>query len=501
MSRLRMVKGSAVYLLAQIVMQAGGFVFTAVAVRALGTVSFGAFALGQTIMTIAARVGLLGLPYAVQRYLSGPLTAETRATFGAIVTIGTTMALLTAAALGLAAPFCARTLFRMPELDAVLRVFAVAVIVWIPMQITHGLLRARGRAGTFLGVECLYAALKLVGLLGAMALMRTAASAAASYVAASAGALILTLFVLHRAGIVPRFAGVWTRMPSLLRYSSLLLATGLGYYAISDLDKLMLGRMLPAEVGSYAIAAAVASPMGAMQGAVVSFFMPVAATETQDLRGGLGSLYRFANVMVLVVDLMLFAALLTVGGPLMQAVFGTGPREHAIACVLAGRRVALAFTGPSGALFNMTGRHRVEFVDTTVFLVVNVVLNVLFIARWGALGAAGASLASTVLLCAVQAVQVRVLYDFSIVTRRHLALTGIMAACGVLLVGHADSLVWRLTLLATVLLALPVTVLSMAGDADRARLRAGLTRFSRSSRTGVTRLDLNASVAPHNAKE
>ena len=98
---------------------------------------------------------------------------------------------------------------------------------------------------------------------------------------------------------------------------------------------------------------------------------------------------------------------------------------YRVLVVLSGLYFVAAWVGPTGALLQMSDGHRVELVNTIVFIVANVTLNYVLIAAYGVMGAAVATLLSGPLRNAIQVCEIAYRHDITPFTPNNLAVSGI----------------------------------------------------------------------------
>jgi O-antigen/teichoic acid export membrane protein len=152
---------------------------------------------------------------------------------------------------------------------------------------------------------------------------------------------------------------------------------------------------------------------------------------------------------------------------------------RAVLYVLPLMYVAGALTGPCSAVLTMAGHQRVELLNGVLLVSLNIVLNLLLIPIYGALGAAIAVVIAGTVTNVVQVSLVYTFYGFHPFDRAHRWFVGIAAFVG----GSAIFLGMRLGLLGRTLVC--VTLLAFLGglfylqlDSDeRALLRRALGRI------------------------
>jgi O-antigen/teichoic acid export membrane protein len=100
--------------------------------------------------------------------------------------------------------------------------------------------------------------------------------------------------------------------------------------------------------------------------------------------------------------------------PALLSIFGPDFVRAATALkLLSWGQIVNALVGPVGYVLSMTGRQKLNLVNSVILAAVNLVLNVILIRRYGIAGAALGTSIAIVLLNAVRVVQVKVIYGFT----------------------------------------------------------------------------------------
>lgn len=172
------------------------------------------------------------------------------------------------------------------------------------------------------------------------------------------------------------------------------------YLLVSRTDLIMLGAMKGArDAGVYAVASRAAE--------LIPFFMTAATTsiapkiaklhyagEDQLLQRMLtGTARRVLLVSTPLALLLIFAA-----NPLLYYLYGTQYIDGAIVLqILAFAQLFVVLGGPLGTILDMTGREQLNVKTMAVTVLVNIILNLALIPRFGAQGAAIATCVSMIL--------------------------------------------------------------------------------------------------------
>ncbi|TGD73110.1 flippase [Mangrovimicrobium sediminis] len=222
-----------------------------------------------------------------------------------------------------------------------------------------------------------------------------------AHVAAAAVAFVLGALLLHRArpGELRQATTADTRPAGWLGAAfTLALVAGL-QLVNNQADILMLGYLRSsAEVGVYRVAAsaAVLTLLGLQ--VVNTVISPwITRLYTQDRRAELCSLVTRASRIIFAISLPVALVFMVWAEPLLEFCFGEPYRSGATALrLLTLAQVVNFLAGPVGNLLTMSGHERVTLLGVIVATVVNVLLNLLFIPRYGVEGAALASALSIV---------------------------------------------------------------------------------------------------------
>jgi O-antigen/teichoic acid export membrane protein len=276
----------------------------------------------------------------------------------------------------------------------------MVALVGLPIMTWVALFAQIGRSFGWPGIA--YAPSQILHPLLLVAFVWVAAGAheleAATIIGASLGVFLVILllqlafFAMRLSGRLratrPRYeTAVWLAVAL-----PLVLFDGFGAL-IAQLDLVFLGVWMPPhEVGAYAAAARIALLVNFCFDAAVSLAGPRLAAlhahgGTSELRRLVGGLLPWTAIPALGV----FALLIVLGDTLL-GLFGSGFEVARPALVvLAAGHLASVLAGPVGVLLNMTGHH-VQCARTLAgAALLNAVLNVALIPRWGLLGAATAT--------------------------------------------------------------------------------------------------------------
>lgn len=240
------------------------------------------------------------------------------------------------------------------------------------------------------------------------------------------------------------------------------------------LDIILLGQMAaPVALGAYNVAYKPTNLIVAFGATVAGALFPVLARPHATAPPE--SFHNVTRILAVVAPAMALA-LGGLAGPLLGILYGNAYVGAApILAALAWSATAHWLYAPSGVLLQARGRERAWLFAIAVAVLVNASLNLWAIPRWGALGAAGATVTSEVLLLIVALVLVARWFDFS-PSFRAVAVGASAAAAGVaVLWGLRDSGALTATAAALAAYVVPLTAFRLFTPSDAA-LVAGWLR-------------------------
>lgn len=411
---LGMARGSGLNFMGLLVSQAAAFVISLILARVLGRSSLGVYVQAFAILSLLQMVAMGGLHTGTMRFVAVHRAREDSGAVYGTVLLGAGAALvlasLLAVALFLLSGWMAVTVFSEPGLIRPLRAVALALpaatFAGVALGATQGFKTMRASASIGLIFEpLLRVGITVVllimgwGVMGAMT-----ALVASNYMAAAlAGRAIRRLLKQPDPPVFePR---------RLFAFSSVSWLGSLANSGLAWTDTVILGIYLPSsQVGLYSVATRLVVLASLVQTAINSALGPrIADLYSRDEHRALERAYRAAANWTVRLALPAFALLVIFPEELLD-IFGSGFRAAAaVTAVLAAGKLVDAATGPCALMLNMSGRPMVNTLNNSAVLVVNVLLNVLLIPRFGLIGAAAAWTISLTLVNLARALEVWVI--------------------------------------------------------------------------------------------
>lgn len=396
-----------------------GFLAQMVVARVLGTAAYGLFGIGWTVFQLVGLVASLGLDhgavlYASRRMEEGPGAAA------AVLRRALVLTLLSGAALGLilalSAPFLARHAFSKPELTPVLLAFSAGVVLVAGTRVAAAGTRVSQRMGYSTLAEDLVLPFTHLGLLTVLLALgwRLLAAVAAPLVAYTVAfgvalASLRLLFPAPTTGADRREESVDPPTGRLLAFSVTASLSGVLGLLTLWADRLLVGSLLgKADTGIYMAASQISLLFTVVLSAFNTVFAPmIAELYGKGERRELESLYRISTKWGLYVTAPLFLLILAFPTELLS-LLGEGYGDGALPLtLLAGGQMVNLATGAVGMILVMSGRQNRLLALSALTLALNVVLNLLWIPRFGLPGAALATAVSLAALFSTALLAVR----------------------------------------------------------------------------------------------
>jgi O-antigen/teichoic acid export membrane protein len=385
--------------------------------RALGPADFGLFAGALAMVTLVTPLLQGALDNAALRALAAPHGGGDRllrAMMGARVWLGVALTLLMAlAGLALSAPL----------VTALLAANAAAMSLEGAVQTWWVAREKQSRAA----LADVVRSLLWLGAAAAVYVTGTGTVAAAATRAMATTLLVVATFWAVRREVDWR--PTLDHQREVLRQSLVWLASGIFFAIYQQADRLMLVWMSgETEAGHYAAAANLVMVFYMVPGIFTSVLLPRMYRQAGDL-GRQGRMLELRLGSGILLAMLIVPLLIGLRRELLGFLYGASYASAAPVLAWLGGTILLRFLSVAyGDLITVAHSQRLRTIAQGAAALANVVLNLVFIPRWGGAGAAAATLCSEGLLLACYVLAVR---RMGVPVQRRLLVPGTVACTGV----------------------------------------------------------------------
>jgi O-antigen/teichoic acid export membrane protein len=416
---LTVAKGGVIVFAGLLFKQGGRFVIGVLQSRLLGPEQLGMCHLALTATTVAASLAMLGLTSALVRYVSLSVSRRDTAGLWGTLQVGLGLPAIVSVFAGaglfaLAGPI-AGYVFREPRLVPLLRMVSLAVPFFALGETTAAATQgfkkmqyaaiARNISQPLIRLVLLVVLAIIVGLNSARAL--------ATYTIAVIAVAVMLLYFLNRLFSLRRPLREGRRdTREMLGFALPVYLSGLIGTFGGNVKTVLLGALnTVTSVGIFVVADQVNVIGRLFHGSITAASAPI-ISELYDRgeREQLGRFYQTVTKWTFTLNLPMFLIVLLFPGPILS-IFGKSFMDGATALViLAWANLVDTGTGICGLMIDMTGNTPLKLVNSLVTFVLVIGLDVLLIPRWGLIGVAVASVATSVAVNLLRLLEVYLLF-------------------------------------------------------------------------------------------
>jgi O-antigen/teichoic acid export membrane protein len=388
------VRGATTGFLLKVAALGLGFGFNILLARLVGAEGAGIYYLAFNVLSMAKIVGVFGLDNALVRFVAAGASQrkwrEVRGVYRQGLWLAVCISVVATSLIIVAASWISRVVFSEPSLTDPLRLMSLAVCPFVVTFVIAGALQGLKRIKESMIVNGVGVPLGGILMLPILAGSFDVRGAVVAHVLATVLTVVAGLWLWRRE--VPRSKGRDGNFDT-----GLLVATAWPLFWLSvmnfvmrNADTTLLGIWTDStEIGIYSVAKRVANLVGFTLVAVNSILAPkFSALHAQSRHESLERLAR--NTLKLMTLLGVLSVLPLMAFPkLVLSLFGTDfTQGAAVLRILAiGQFVSVA-TGSGGYLLLMTGHEKVQRNNAVISACLTIILSVILIPRYNAIGAA-----------------------------------------------------------------------------------------------------------------
>jgi capsular exopolysaccharide synthesis family protein len=409
---LGLARGGGLNLVGAVCNQLAGLGITLLIARELGRAQLGRYAQAYALMALLGLLSLSGLRTGMLRFVAVHRAERDPGAVRGVVRLGialtTGASLLLGIGLFFAAPWLVGVVFDDERLVLALQFVALTLPAGSLMDSALAATQGYRTMKPYALIGLMFEPLARLGVTALLLSRDTGLRGAmAALLASNVAGALLSVVVLYRLLGAPTTPTRY-HVRDLFRFSMVSWMASLATTGLIWADTILLGIFRSsAEVGVYNVATRLVTLATFVMPAINSSLSPrVADLYHRGQTAALGRAYAAATSWILRLSLPAFVALVVFPNQLL-AVFGKGFQVGAaVTIILAAGKLIDAGTGPCGLMLNMSGRPLWNMVDNIAVLVLNILLNLAFIPRFGIVGSAVAWAISLGLVNLARLVQV-----------------------------------------------------------------------------------------------
>ncbi|MBW2072030.1 MAG: flippase [Deltaproteobacteria bacterium] len=397
---LKIAKGAGTSLLGSIIGRSLWFLCQVLIARFLGANVFGLYILGLGVLKITELFSRLGLHVGAMRFVAIYHKSAPERIKGILISVST-ISFITGTLVGglvyLAAGMISVSLFHKPELTAILKTFSICIPFMSTMMVVATTTRgfhtakyyvyiadlAQPVVNTILVIISISLGLGVIGLIKAFIISYIISLLVAFY-----------LLVKEFPAIITKSVRIEYDIRTLLLYSFPLMLSGLLMFLVRWTDTIMLGLMKQsADVGIYRAASQIPIFLGLILTAINSVYAPtIAQIHHQNEKERLEKILKTTTRWIFLFTFPL-VIILAFSSREIISVFGNEfiAKGAPVLIIITLAQFINCITGGVGIILGMTGKQNMLVINSAVLVLVNILLNVIFIPIYGCLGAAIAS--------------------------------------------------------------------------------------------------------------
>jgi O-antigen/teichoic acid export membrane protein len=392
-------RGSAIAFILKILSAAIGFANQVILARILGAGGVGEIMLAISVIRISVHIAKFGMEESMMKFIPLYVDQKDDSRLKGTVSFSIRFCLLFSAAfillILLLSKFISINIFHSEGLLKLLPVMVIAIPIWVIRDLIGGILR--GYKDTFRALIPESIISPLLRIIIFLILILKGASplyAVIAYVAGEAVSLSVSVKFLRKK--LKKLSSVKKQCDTrkILDVAHTIVFTSMSVLLYTQADIWILGMFKSTEtVGIYGVAAKlvllVYFPIMAFAAVIPSLISQIhTAGDTKELKRVVGESSRW--ILSMSIPIML---ILVLEGRLILKYF-YGPEfeaGYAVLLILVLGQMIKAGAGLIGVILQMTGEHRVYMKINIIGGILNIILNILLVPRYGMIGAAAAT--------------------------------------------------------------------------------------------------------------
>lgn len=415
----KVAKGVGTSLIGGVIGRTLWFLCQVLIARSFGAEVFGLYVLGLIVLRIAGLIARFGLHTGTMRFVSIYRKNDQGRTKGVLIA-AFLIPLLNGVILGtfvyVFADFISTSIFHKPQLEGIIKIFAMCVPLMATMMVVAGTSRGFHKTKYFVYIKDICQPLANISFVFISVLLDLDMHALMwAFVMSHAVGLFVGIFFIYKE--FPALSNMEVKAiyetKELITYSAPLLFSGFLLFLIYWTNAIILGLMKTSvDVGVFRAASQIPILLTLILLASNSIYAPaIAEMYHQGHRERLEMIFKATTRWVFLLVLPASLVLIFSAKEIML-IFG-----HAFVKIGAPVLIILTIsqfinclTGGVAVTLNMTGKQNLEMINSATLVLMNIGLNCLLIPRYGSIGAAIATGTSICIINILRLLEVYVLY-------------------------------------------------------------------------------------------
>lgn len=440
----QVAKGGGITFFGRVVGKGISVITVVVLARFLGAEILGLYFLGMALLNLSGMVSRLGLDMGSIRFISIYHGEEDKEKIKGVIFqslfLSFIVGIFLASTLFFSSDLIAKKIFNNIDLIYVIKLFSVGIPVFSVFMVATVIPRGFKVMKYFVYTSNIFTPLLNIALIlffftAGLSIEGAIYAKILSFLIG----LLLALYYIYRTfpEILDREIKPSFDIQTLLKFSIPLTGTTFLLFLIMWTDVLMIGYfLLPSDVGIYRVAAQIALLLMLLNGAFNSIFAPLTANLYHRKEfDRLDQIFKITTKWIFYLTLPVFLIIIFANQEILT-IFGKEFLDGKNVLVLLGlAHLINAVTSGSRVVLIMSGREKLEFLNTFLIVISNIILNIILIPIYGIIGAAMATGLSIIALNLLRLIEVKKLLGIFPYDSRYLkgVISGIFTMMGVLI--------------------------------------------------------------------
>lgn len=411
-------KGFILMMFGVVITRAIGFFYKIIFSRTYGAEGFGLFSIGLGFFTLLSTFSIMGLNIGLSRYISMYKQKDVKK-LNKIVLIFTTISVSLSALLAIILILLSNKLsviYKSDELVIILRYFALGIPLYVMMLLSQKVFEGFKNFKYSVILESTLSAIKFLFLLVCALLAYKLSTVVLSFIISLLFVSIMGLFIVNKfIKIINVFKSRFDSrlLLDVVKYSWPLSLALILHTILSWFDSLILGYFKSiSEVGIYNLALSIAGLISLPSFVGSSVLLPVFSElhEKKDNKN-MNTIYSTAFKWLSILSLPILFVLISYPTSVLKIIGGTDfTIGNIVLIILSLGFIISTVVIPSTIVLLAVGKVKFLLMNTIIAVIINMVLNLLLIPKYGMIGAAISFFVTALIVNLLRLIEVKKLF-------------------------------------------------------------------------------------------